>query len=163
MTRIRFRLPVVPILAAGLAVASLACKDANSITGVRLEHTPTPITPTPTPAAVNVAGDWTGIFNSFDFADCNSNVPATATLTQQGAIVEGTLNAAKEGCGTANVMIHATLAGSTFTGTIEGSADLYHFAAGSTVTGTLSGSTLKVVLTDAKDQFIPGGRMELHR
>ena len=104
MNRNRCRLSILPILAAALVVLKLACKDANTITGVRVE-------PTPTPTAVNIAGAWTGTFNSFDFVDCESNVPAQATFTQQDSTVDGTLDALQNGCGTQNVVIHATFDG----------------------------------------------------
>ena len=191
------RISILPIFLASLVSATLACKDANTLTGA-VSPTPTPVSPTPTPAlptptpvsptptpalptptpvlptptpvlptqtpaAVNLAGNWTGAFNSFDFVDCASNVPAQATFTQRGATVYGTLNAAREGCGTANVVIQATVAGRSFEGTIQRSASPYMFAAGSTVSGTVSGFTLTVVLNDSSHNLIPGGTMTLHR
>ena len=150
------------LVAALLSLA--ACKNADTITGVRTEPTPVPLaTPTPIPTAVNIAGAWVGTFNSFDGVDCDPNVPAQATLAQQDSTVDGTLDAARNGCGTANVVIHATLTGGTLQGTIESSAAQYHFSDGSTVRGRLSGATLTIFLHDARGFYIPGGTMELHR
>ncbi len=156
MNRNRCRLSILPILAAALVDLMLACKDANTITGVRVE-------PTPTPTAVNIAGAWTGTFNSFDFVDCESNVPAQATFTQQDSTVDGTLDALQNGCGTQNVVIHATFDGPSLHGTIDSSSGRYAFRSGSTVTGTLSGSTLEIALHDQRGGYIPGGTMQLHR
>jgi hypothetical protein len=142
------------IVAVALIVTTPACKNSDTITGLRQQVTPTP---------VNIAGAWTGTFNSFDFVDCDSNVPAHATFTQVGTTLDGTLDAASNGCGTSNVVIHATLTGASVDGTIVSSASRYHFSAGSTVHGTLSGSTLTVSLRDPHNQYIPGGTMKLHR
>jgi len=138
-----------------LVVLLVGCRNSDPITGVR--------EPTPVPADVSIAGDWVGTFNSFDFVDCDSNVPAHATFTQEGSTVDGALDAAANGCGTSRVVIHAVLQGNRFEGTITSSAGRYRFSAGSTVRGTLSGSALSIRLQDARERYIPGGTMTLHR
>jgi len=146
----------------------LGCKDSNTITGTRQEVTPTP-TPvsevTPTPTLMSFAGAWTGTFSSFDLDpdDCKPNVPAQAVFTQEGSRVDGTLDAAEAGCGTSQVVVHATLTEAGFQGTIVSSAGGYRFHAGSTVSGRLSGSALRVTLQDSSHSYVPGGTMQLHR
>ena len=138
-----------------LVVLLVGCRNSDPITGVR--------EPTPVPADANIAGAWVGTFNSFDPYDCDRNVPAHATFTQEGSTVDGTLDAAANGCGTSNVVIHAVLAGARLEGTITSSASQYRFSAGSTVSGTLSGTALSLRLQDAHKSYIPGGTMTLHR
>jgi hypothetical protein len=146
---------LVPALVLGVLLAG--CRNSDPITGVR--------EPTPVPTDVNIAGAWVGTFNSFDGVDCDNNVPAHATFTQEGSTVDGTLDAAANGCGTSRVVIHAVFAGSRFEGTITSSASHYGFSAGSTVSGTLTGSgtVLSIRLRDAQQTDIPGGTMTLHR
>jgi hypothetical protein len=124
----------------------------------------TPVT-SDEPAAGNVAGEWVGTFDSVDPIDClDYGVPASATFTQVGEAVEGTLNAEWSGCGASNVHFRGTLRANRLEGIIRGGHPA-HFSRGATATGTLQGSTLELELVEPSPfPFpIPGGRMRLHR
>jgi len=123
---------------------------------------PKPV-PTGSPRPADISGTWTGTFNSFDFLECDQNVPAQAVFTQHDFAVDGTLEAAANGCGNSRVVVHARLTAIGFYGSIVSSGTPYHFSPGSTVRGTFSGSVLTVTLHDSHYQYIPGGTMTLHR
>jgi hypothetical protein len=116
------------------------------------------------PAADNVAGEWVGTFNSVDTVDCEFGVPASATFTQVGEDVEGTLNADWSGCGASNVHFRGTLRANRLEGDIGGGTPV-RFSAGARATGTLQGSTLELQLVEPSifPMPIPGGTMRLHR
>ena len=116
-----------------------------------------------------LTGAWTGTFDSVGdhfFYDCDSNVPARATFTQQGSVVDGILSADPRGCGFNDVTFHGTLDGDTLEGTISGGGPHYGFAEGSTAVGTLSGTKLTLALTNHNRYHpspIPGGVIQLYR
>jgi len=110
-----------------------------------------------------LSGAWTGTFDSVDLIDCDPNVPAQATFTQQGSTVDGLLSAEARGCGT-DVRFHGTLQADLLEGPLEGGSP-YQFLPGSTAHGILSGTTLELTLTNNSPSPypIPGGTMHLHR
>jgi len=152
MTTKRSRLSILPILAAALVVPVLACKDADSVTGVRLEPTPR--------QAASIVGAWTGRYSNVDCID----VPAQATFRENEFLLEGTLNATPDGCYCRDVVIDVTLAGRSLTGTIQSGPGRYSFGRGSTVTGSvLDDGTLRLTLINGGNSYNRGGTMELHR
>jgi len=151
MTKNRFSLS---ILAAALLVPVLACKDADSVTGVRLEPTPRPR------QYSSLAGLWTGTYSN---TDC-INAAARAGFRFDEISFEGTLNVIPDRCGCTHVVIHVRLAGNNVSGTIEGRPGRYDFGPGSTVTGSISDDgTLRLTLINGGNSYNRGGTMELHR
>ena len=128
------------------------------------ERFATPTTSDP-PAADNVAGEWIGTFDSFEPIECfGAGVRASATFTQVGEAVEGTLNAEWSGCGASNVHFRGTLRANRLDGILRG-GNPAHFSGGATATGRLGGSTLELELLQGGPfpTSIPGGLMHLHR
>jgi len=137
-------------LVVGTILMATGCKGSNSITGAH-------VTPIDTPLR-DIAGAWTGTFDSADFVDCDSDTPAQATFDVNGSTVTGLLSATFNGCGFSNATFQGTLAGTTLTGIIAPGSRFTN----ATVTGTLSATTLEVRLNNGAG-LIPGGTMHLHR
>lgn len=100
------RKPILSLLVAGAAAASLiavaACNDSsNNVAGPSVM------------ASVNVSGTWTGTFRAG--TGCPA-APMTATLTQTGARVTGTV--VTPSCGLSSGYLKATIDGSQLSGTI---------------------------------------------
>jgi hypothetical protein len=134
-------------LAAAVLIAGTAqCNNSNSISG--------PAT------AANVAGAWTGDFDSADPLDCNPGHQAQASFTVDGHNVVGTLNVQGD-CGFQNVRFQGTIDGSMLKGTVTGDT----FSNGSTAVGSVWGSTSSKLDLGLTNSFglIPGGQMRLHR
>jgi hypothetical protein len=134
------------LAAIGLIAGSAQCNNSNSVTG-------------PAPAA-NVAGAWTGTFDSADPLDCSPGNQAQATFTVDGLNVTGNLSVAGD-CGFQNVQFHGTFNGSMLKGTVTGDS----FSGGSTAVGSVwgsNGSNLDLGLSNSFG-LIPGGQMRLHR
>ena len=101
------RKPILSLLIAGAAAASLiavaACKDSsNNVAG------PAVMT------SVNVTGTWFGTFRA-GTSGCPA-APMTATLTQTGARVTGTV--VTPNCGLSSGYLKATIDGNQLSGTI---------------------------------------------
>ena len=111
----------------------------------------------PGPAAGDVAGSWTGTFDSADMVDCDSNTPAQATFERDGVNVTGTLHATDNFCGFPAVNFVGVLEGNMIGGTLTGNRFTKAHAF-----GVVSGSTLEITLANGFG-FIPGGKMHLHR
>jgi hypothetical protein len=111
----------------------------------------------PGPAAGEIAGSWTGTFESADIVDCDSNTPAQATFERDGANVTGTLQATENACGFSSVHFAGTLEGDQISGDLTGGGFVKARAF-----GVISGSTLELVLANGFG-FIPGGTMHLRR
>ena len=86
-----------------LLVASLGCKDSNSMTG-----------PVAAPAVASLAGTWTGTYSS-KAPSCPAT-PVTITLTQNGADVTGSVTT--NACGP-HGFFKATVSGNAVTGNID--------------------------------------------
>ena len=86
-----------------LLVASLACKDANSMTG-----------PVAAPTVASLAGTWTGTYSS-KAPSCPAT-PVTITLAQNGAQVTGSVTT--NACGP-HGFFKATVSGNSLTGNID--------------------------------------------
>jgi hypothetical protein len=152
------RIPTLSLLVAGASAAALiaaaACSDSsNMVTG-----------PTGTGTAdVNVTGTWNGTFHS-EAAGCSS-VPVTATLTQHGTAVTGSVITSH--CGLSSGYMKATISGRQLTGTIGMMG-----CTGGTVSGTVTADAKQIAFTmeDLKkplvtgDQIVaPGGDVSLSK
>ena len=143
----------LPLLLMAVVAPLLAGCNDSSPTEPKLAATPIP-----TPG--NIAGAWTGKFDSVDFIDCDSNTPAQASFQQNGSAIVGTLNATENGCGFTAVTFEGTLQGNVLEGTLRGG----NFQSGRAY-GTLSGTNLEIELGSSCPGImcIPGGQMHLHR
>jgi hypothetical protein len=114
------------------------------------------IGPTLQPPAVNIAGAWTGTYNSNDYADCDTDLslPAQASFEQNGSIVVGSLKATGP-CGP-DYSFQGTLPGNALTGGIDAAPIFYGSAR-----GTLSGGTLEISLANGYGFIF--GQLHLHR
>ena len=117
-----------------LLAASLACKDANSMTG-----------PVAAPAAASLAGTWTGTYSS-KAPSCPA-APVTITLTQNGADVTGAVTT--NACGP-HGFFQATVSGSSVTGKID-------------LGGCTGGGVLGEIHGNALSLSIVGGAVTLSR
>jgi hypothetical protein len=137
--------------AAAVALLSAACKDSNSITA--------PAATSPS-AAVNVAGTWTGSFESYSTTGATSS--ASATFQQNGSDVTGTL--AADSCGIRGAF-RGTVSGKQLTGRLGMRGCL-----GGAVSGTVSESGLSLTIGDFTKPVLTGdtilmygGAASLHR
>jgi hypothetical protein len=150
------RLPVtrtilVGVAATGLWLGALGCKDSNNVSG-----------PAMAGSGANVAGDWTGTYQSDSPALCAGS-PATARLSQQGTRVMGAFQAM--GCGI-NGSFHGFVSGNSLTGTVSMVG-----CTGGAVTGTISASGIefqvgefhKTLLAGGPTDVMAGGRVTLTR
>jgi hypothetical protein len=111
-----------------------------------------------------VSGEWTGMFTSADFVDCDPPAPATATFVQNGSVVTGTLDAPNVFCGPNHVEFSGTLDGDTLTGVVSGRDYGKENYSGARVFGTLTSSGTQLTLTIVNGfGLIPGGVLNLHR
>jgi hypothetical protein len=139
-------------LAAAATVTLLfaACKDSNSMTA------PSPASS----ASVNVAGTWTGSFQSYATA-CSGSV-VSATFEQHGSEVTGLV--AADACGIRGAF-QGVVTGTTLSGHVE-----MQGCTGGAVLGTASASGVSITIGDftrpvvSGDAIvIPGGATSLHR
>ncbi len=86
-----------------LLVASLSCKDSNTVAG-----------PVAAPAAASLAGTWTGTYSS-KAPSCPAT-PVTISFTQNGADVTGSVTT--NACGP-HGFFKATVSGNSVTGKID--------------------------------------------
>lgn len=124
----------------GLAIAGVlalapACSDSNTMTGPSMV------------AATNVAGTWTGTYQS-DSSACPSG-PVTVTLQQSGADLTGRFETAAS-CGP-NGVFKGHVQGSQVTGNIEMLG-----CTGGGVSGSLSGSGLTLAVGDLYRPLVTG-------
>jgi hypothetical protein len=124
------RLPILT-LAAGVAaaalVASAACKDSsNTVSGPA------------TMASFNLSGTWSGTFRA-GTAGCSA-APMTATLTQTGNRVTGTV--VTPSCGLSSGYLKATIDGHQLNGTIGMMG-----CTGGAVNGTVSADASQISFT----------------
>ena len=140
---------------AGLAAAAVtilltACNNSNSVAA------PSPASS----ASVNVAGTWTGSFQSYATA-CSGSV-VSATFEQHGSEVTGLV--AADGCGIRGAF-RGAVSGATLSGHVE-----MQGCTGGAVLGTASASGVSITIGDftrpvvSGDAIvIPGGSTSLHR
>jgi hypothetical protein len=119
----------------------------------RQSFTLAPILP---PTALNIAGAWTGTYNSNDDIDCDTSLslPAQASFQQNGSTVVGTLKATGP-CGP-DYRFQGTLLGNALSGGIDAAPIFYGSAR-----GTLSGATLEITLANGYGYIM--GQLHLHR
>lgn len=110
----------------------------------------------PAPEPVSVSGGWRGTFDSADLIDCDPGSAAEATFNQNGASVDGTLEAINA-CGFTNAAFQGTLLGTRLLGSVAG--DRFTNA---TAAGNLFGDRLEITVTNGFG-LIPGGAMHLRR
>jgi hypothetical protein len=147
----------ISLLAAIIGVASIACENSDSVTGP-ITPGPTP-TSTPVPPLIEIAGDWSGVFQA-DPTRCQSaNLSAaTASFTENETSLSGTLSATTSTCPIA-VRLQARRTGNTFSGTAT------QLGYSGTVTGRFVGQDLIVEISTLTSgaSTLPGGTAQLYR
>jgi len=118
------------------AAISAGCNGSNDVTS-----------PGGMGTATNVAGTWTGDFQSDSPAMCNGSA-ATASLTQNGANVMGSFQAL--GCGI-NGTFKGTVDGAYLTGTVNMMG-----CTGGAVGGTITSAGLRLTVGDFKKPLVTG-------
>lgn len=137
MRAMRFRFLAAAASAAVVAlVASAGCNDSNAVTS-----------PGPMATGANVAGTWTGDFQSDDPAMCSGS-SATASLTQQGNVVTGSFTAT--GCG-----IEGTFRGTVDGHYLTGSVNMMGCTGGA-VSATVTSSGLQMTVAEFKKPLVTG-------
>ena len=146
-----------------IAIVSLLAACGQSPTRPTVSEQPPIATvpgPSPSPTSSGISGNWVGTFDDSDAADCATNESASASFSQDGDRVHGTLSAVGA-CGLERVTFEgaidaANLSGALKVGDFSGKA-----------TGTLSGDVLELQTTDMWDptrhRLIPSVVMHLHR
>jgi hypothetical protein len=114
------------------------------------------VSPTEPVPTGNIAGAWTGTFDTADPIDCAANGISQASFQQNGSAVVGTL-AVQSDCGF-SVTFQGSLKGNALSGAITGGG----FYSGSAASGYLSGASLEIGVENSFG-LIPGGQMHLHR
>ena len=135
-----------------LAMAAAACNNASStVTGPSTGGT----------ASVNIAGSWSGAFQSDNTMTCGSST-ASAVFQQIASEVTGNLQTSE--CGV-HGYFQATISGNSLTGSVamEG-------CVGGKLSGTINGNTLTIAVADltkplvtADRDIMPGGVVTLTR
>jgi hypothetical protein len=151
----RASLRIDRVLAASMSAALLilvaACNDSNDVTG-----------PEPVAVGADISGTWSGHYESNVPSLCSGGVDASATLTQSGNEVRGTLKAS--GCGIGGAF-RGTVSGTYVTGRIEMLGCTGGAVGGSLEAGALTldvGDFRKELVTGDAEVF-PGGRVRLQR
>lgn len=148
------RLLSVLVLAAAVALtlAGAGCNGSNSVTG--------PTAGGGTQAA-NIAGSWSGGFQSDDATSCGSS-GASAIFQQVGSEVTGNLQTSD--CGV-HGYFKATVSGNSLTGSVS-----MEGCVGGQLSGTINGNTLSLAIADltkplvtAERSIMPGGVVTLRR
>ncbi len=129
--------------ACSAAILLTGCGDSNDVTS-----------PGPMVTGVDVAGTWSGDFQSDSPALCSGSA-ASAILTQEGTSVKGPFKAL--GCGI-NGMFRGSVSGNHLTGTVEMIG-----CTGGAVSGTMTEAGLRITVGDFKKQLVTGGPGRLPR
>lgn len=151
----RFGLPLVLMAAAAVLLAG--CNDSSPTEPkVAAASTPTPTTiptpsPTPLPPGGNIAGTWTGTFNT---SICGG-FTEQASFEQNGSTVAGSFKGTGATCNW-DLAFSGTLQGSTLAGSVTD----YDILLGG-AHGTLSGSSLEITIDNGGSFVI--GQLHLHR
>jgi hypothetical protein len=148
--RARKRRRILELIAAIAAILHLGCSDSNDVSS-----------PGPMAAPANVAGTWSGTFQSDSPSLC-ANAPALAQFSQQGSRVTGSFQALD--CGI-NGAFHGSVDGMTLSGTVDMVG-----CTGGIVSGRVEGATISFTVgaftksLDTDDrEVLPGGRATLQR
>ena len=130
-------------LAAVAALAlTLACKDSNTMSA-----------PDSSPMAqANVAGTWSGMFQSDSSACASSQL--TATFQQSGSQVTGTISGTS--CGSSGAF-KGMVSGNTLTGSIEMLG-----CSGGAVSATINGSSLSLTVGDLTRPIVSGNQVVMY-
>jgi hypothetical protein len=120
-----------------VALATLACQNASSVTGPGGGVSP----------AVSIAGSWSGTFQPDDSATCG-NSSASATFQQEGTMVTG--NVKTSDCGVSGYF-NGTLQGNTLIGSVK-----MEGCVGGQASGTVSGSQLSLAIGDLTKPLVTG-------
>jgi len=133
-------LPFLALIASvAFALVFLGCQGSNSVSG--------PATGT---ASANIAGTWSGFFQSDDLTTCG-NSGAVATFQQDGANVTGNLETSA--CGVAGYF-RGTLAGNLLTGSIS-----MEGCVGGQFSGTVSPTGFSLSIGDLTKPLVTGDRV----
>jgi hypothetical protein len=130
---------------ATLALWSVRCKDSNNVVGV-----------VDKPTGLDLRGTWTGTFTGAG-GSCAKGVPASATVSQDGASVGATLEPGAS-CDQ-KALLQAQLTGSTLSGTVffnNGPAEYAEHYKGA-ATGSVSGNTMTLQVGRVCDTAEDGG------
>jgi hypothetical protein len=129
------------VLLVTIALVPIGCQGSDTVTG--------PSGGAVAPAA-NIAGTWSGSYQSDDPAGCGSST-ATATFQQKGATVTGLVSTSS--CGVTGYF-KGTVQGNLVTGAVamEG-------CVGGGASGTISGSELSLAIGDLTKPLITGDRI----
>lgn len=131
----------LPVALVSLMLGALGCQGSGSVTG-----------PSTGTATANIAGTWSGTFQSDDLTSCG-NSPAVVTFQQDGANVTG--NIETSACGVAGYF-KATIAGSLLTGSIS-----MQGCVGGQFSGTASGTTMSLSIGDMTKPLVTGDKVVL--
>jgi hypothetical protein len=132
------RFQFLAALACAATMASLGCNNSNDVTS-----------PGGMGTATNVAGTWTGDFQSDSPSMCSGSA-ATASLTQNGTHVTGSFQAL--GCG-----IDGTFKGTVDGTHLTGSVNMMGCTGGA-VSGTMTATGLQFTIGDFKKPLVTGDR-----
>lgn len=129
------------VLLVTIALVPIGCQGSNTVTG--------PSGGAVAPAA-NIAGAWSGSYQSDDLTGCGSST-ATATFQQNGATVTGLVSTSS--CGVTGYF-KGTVQGNLLTGSVamEG-------CVGGGASGTISGSELVLSIGDLTKPLITGDKV----
>ena len=148
--RVRTRRLILAVIAAIAAILYLGCNDANDVSS-----------PGPTAAPANVAGTWSGTFQSDSTTLC-ANASASAQFSQQGNRVTGSFRALD--CGIDGAF-HGSVDGITLSGTVDmvgcTGGIVSARVEGATISFTVGAFTKSLVTEDR--EVLPGGRATLQR
>jgi len=151
MARKERLLSLVVAVFAALVLTATGCNGSSTVTGPSTRGT----------ASVNIAGSWSGGFQSDSVGTCGSST-ASAVFQQVGAEVTGNLQTSE--CGVHGAF-KATISGNSLTGAVamEG-------CVGGKLSGTINGHTLTIAVADltkplvtADRDIMPGGVVTLTR
>ncbi len=143
-SRPRHLTPVLPALLVTIVLVPIGCQGSNTVTG--------PSGGAAAPAA-NIAGNWSGTFQSDDLTGCGSST-ATATFQQNGATVTGLVSTSS--CGVTGYF-KGTIDGNMLTGSVGMVG-----CVGGGASGTISGSEMSLSIGDLTKPLITGDRIIMY-
>ncbi len=129
---------ILAAVAFSAAILFPGCNDSNDVAS-----------PGPMATGANVAGTWTGDFQSDSPALCSGSA-ATASFSQQGTLVTGSFQAT--GCG-----IDGTFRGTVDGTHLTGSVNMMGCTGGA-ASGTLTDAGLQITVGEFKKPLVTGDR-----